>query len=254
MVVARFDEPIEDCAAAERQLKVTTTPSVEGAWCSINDRKAHWRPREYFPAAPVPTSIAIIYEPAGDGLYGQQDNRVNLRIGWFARHDRQTTVDQQTSTKTVCSVTMLDSPWAGTESAQRQDDSLLDPAAFNNRCWTRPTGTDGFVDLRLPVDSAVVGYRSVRYAVPGSVRTGSTHQLETPCGHNKVETNVSAGCLNLSAAHAKWFYEFSQPGDAVEICKYRQNRCNTGRTEIECAMGSSVCQAAPCAASAADTP
>ena len=27
---------------------VTTTPRVEGAWHWVNDRKAHWRPREYY--------------------------------------------------------------------------------------------------------------------------------------------------------------------------------------------------------------
>jgi len=30
-------------------------------------------------------------------------------------------------------------------------------------------------------------------------------------------TNVSHGCLNLSADNARWFYDFSQPGDVVEV-------------------------------------
>ena len=30
-------------------------------------------------------------------------------------------------------------------------------------------------------------------------------------------TNVSAGCLNLSPEHAKWYFDFAQPGDVVEV-------------------------------------
>ena len=30
-------------------------------------------------------------------------------------------------------------------------------------------------------------------------------------------TNVSHGCLNLNADNARWFYEFAQPGDVVEV-------------------------------------
>jgi lipoprotein-anchoring transpeptidase ErfK/SrfK len=30
-------------------------------------------------------------------------------------------------------------------------------------------------------------------------------------------TNVTHGCLNLNEENAKWFYEFSVPGDIVEV-------------------------------------
>jgi lipoprotein-anchoring transpeptidase ErfK/SrfK len=29
--------------------------------------------------------------------------------------------------------------------------------------------------------------------------------------------NVSHGCVNLAPANAQWFYNFSQPGDVVEV-------------------------------------
>ena len=34
------------------------------------------------------------------------------------------------------------------------------------------------------------------------------------------------GCLNLSADNARWFYDFSQPGDVVEVI-------NTGGAPLE---------------------
>ena len=30
-------------------------------------------------------------------------------------------------------------------------------------------------------------------------------------------TNVSHGCLNLSGENAKWYFDFVQPGDPVEV-------------------------------------
>jgi lipoprotein-anchoring transpeptidase ErfK/SrfK len=47
-----FDKPIHDKAAVERQLEVTSTPAVEGAWSWMTDRdgkdRIDFRPREYW--------------------------------------------------------------------------------------------------------------------------------------------------------------------------------------------------------------
>ena len=48
VVVAHFDEPIADRAAAERQLSVTTNPPVRGSWYWVDDQNAHWRPEKYY--------------------------------------------------------------------------------------------------------------------------------------------------------------------------------------------------------------
>ena len=44
-VVARFDEPVDNKANAERHLVVTTQP-VHGSWYWLDDQTAHWRPGE----------------------------------------------------------------------------------------------------------------------------------------------------------------------------------------------------------------
>jgi lipoprotein-anchoring transpeptidase ErfK/SrfK len=68
----------------------------------------------------------------------------------------------------------------------------------------------------LPVD-APSGYRiSVPYATRISPDGIYLHEREATVWA-QGNTNVSAGCLNLSAADAQWFYEFSQPGDVVEV-------------------------------------
>lgn len=82
VVVAHFDEPITDKAAAEKRLEVTTTPRVTGVWNWIDDQTAHWRPEKYYAPGTSITVAANIYGAAlGDGLYGQDDEQVSFRIG-----------------------------------------------------------------------------------------------------------------------------------------------------------------------------
>ena len=42
------------------------------------------------------------------------------------------------------------------------------------------------------------------------------HQLDATVWA-QGNTNPSHGCLNLNADNAKWFYDFSVPGDVVEV-------------------------------------
>ncbi|MBI3692223.1 MAG: hypothetical protein HY239_16615, partial [Mycolicibacterium aromaticivorans] len=82
VVVAHFDEPITDKAAAERRLSVTTSPPVRGSWYWLDDQNAHWRPPQYFaPGTEVSVEANIYGTPVGQGLYGQEDARVRFRIG-----------------------------------------------------------------------------------------------------------------------------------------------------------------------------
>jgi lipoprotein-anchoring transpeptidase ErfK/SrfK len=68
----------------------------------------------------------------------------------------------------------------------------------------------------LPIDSPS-GYRiSVPYATRISPDGIYLHEREATVWA-QGNTNVSAGCLNLSAENAEWFYNFSAPGDVVEI-------------------------------------
>lgn len=72
VVVARFDEPIPDRAAAQRTLRVTTSPPVDGAWTWVNDATAHWRPQHYYAPGTTVTVAANIYGvPLGGGFTGK---------------------------------------------------------------------------------------------------------------------------------------------------------------------------------------
>ena len=82
VVVAHFDEPITDRAAAQRRLSVTTAPSVQGSWYWMDDQNAHWRPQQYYTPGTKVTAAANIYgADLGGGLYGQEDTKVSFTIG-----------------------------------------------------------------------------------------------------------------------------------------------------------------------------
>ncbi|MCH9733066.1 MAG: hypothetical protein K0U78_00680, partial [Actinomycetia bacterium] len=82
VIVATFDADIPDRAAAESRLQVKTSPQLAGSWMWVNDRKAHWRTREYFPSGTEVTVKADLYgTDLGGGLFGEKDKQVSFRIG-----------------------------------------------------------------------------------------------------------------------------------------------------------------------------
>lgn len=219
VIVAHFDEKISDRAAAERQLKVTTNPAVDGSWFWVDGQNAHWRPQHYYAPGTTVTAEAKIYGIAlGDGLFGQDDTRVSFRIG-----DAHVSIaDDATKMVTVFNNGALvrtmptSMGMGGTETVGAQTISL----------WT-PSGVYTVLDKGNPVvmDSSTfglpknsrLGYReTINYATRISIDGIYLHQLDATVwaqGH----TDTSHGCLNLNGDNAKWFYEFSVPGDVVEV-------------------------------------
>lgn len=219
VIVARFDSPIVDRAAAERRMQVATTPSVAGAWSWVSDQKAHWRPRDYFPPNTTVRVAAGIYgAELGDGLYGQEDRSVGFTIG----PSRVTIADDVTKQVSV----YVDGTLVRTMPTSMGRGGTETVGGKTIAFWTQP-GVYTVMDKAnpvmmdsstygLPVNSAS-GYRiSVPYATRISPDGIYLHEREATVWA-QGNTNVSAGCLNLSAEDARWFYELSQPGDVVEI-------------------------------------
>ncbi|MBI5340884.1 MAG: L,D-transpeptidase family protein [Mycolicibacterium rufum] len=219
VVVAHFDEPMSDRAAAERRLKVTTSPPVEGSWYWLDDQNVHWRPREYFATGTVVTAEANIYgAPLGNGLYGQEDSRVTFTIGdaHVSIADDATKQVKVYENGVLVRTMPTSMGMGGTETiggqsfsfwTQRGVYSVLDKA--------NPVIMDSST-YGLPINSRL-GYReTINYATRISTDGIYLHQLDSTVWA-QGNTNVSHGCLNLNGDNAKWFYEFSQPGDIVEV-------------------------------------
>lgn len=219
VIVAHFDEQISDRAAAERRLTVTTNPSVHGSWYWVDNQNAHWRPERYYAPGTTVTAEAKIYGIAmGDGLFGQEDSRVSFRIGdaHISVADDATKQVSVYDNGALVRTMPTSMGMGGTATVAGQTLSF----------WT-PPGIYTVLDKGNPVvmDSSTfglpknsrLGYREIiNYATRISTDGIYMHELDTTVWA-QGNTDTSHGCLNLNADNAKWFYDFSVPGDVVEV-------------------------------------
>src|SRR6267154_6049556 len=219
VIVAYFDEPINDRAAAQRRLSVRTAPSVPGSWYWLDDQHAHWRPQQYFRPGTVVTVEANIYGiPLGDGLYGQEDSQATFTVG-DAHVSIADDLTKQVSVYNNGALvrTMLTSMgMGGSETIGGTTLSFwTPPGIYTVMDKANPVIMDSST-IGLPINSRL-GYReTIPYATRISPDGIYLHQLNATVwaqGH----TNTSHGCLNLNGDNAKWFYDFSVPGDVVEV-------------------------------------
>lgn len=219
VIVAHFDEQISDRAAAERQLTVTTNPPVQGSWYWVDNQNAHWRPEHYYAPGTTVTAEAKIYGIAvGNGLFGQEDTKVSFRIG-----DAHTSIaDDATKQVSVYNNGAL----VRTMPTSMGMGGTATVAGQTLSFWT-PPGIYTVLDKGNPVvmDSSTfglpknsrLGYREIiNFATRISTDGIYMHELDSTVWA-QGNTDTSHGCLNLNADNAKWFYDFSVPGDVVEV-------------------------------------
>lgn len=219
VIVAKFDEPIDNKANAERHLTVTTNPPVRGAWYWVDDRTAHWRPEKYYPPGTTVDVAATIYGVAlGDGLYGQEDEHLSFKIG----DSHVSIADDNTKQVSVFENGKLvrtmptSMGMGGTETVGGTTLSFWTPrGVYTVMDKANPVIMDSST-FGLPINSRL-GYReTIAYATRISSDGIYLHQLNSTVWA-QGNTDTSHGCLNLNGDNAAWFYDFSVPGDIVEV-------------------------------------
>jgi lipoprotein-anchoring transpeptidase ErfK/SrfK len=204
-----FDDPVTDKAAVESHLQVTSSQPTDGVWSWVNDAEVHFRPSTYWPANTDVTLNANLYGvDLGNGIWGEKNRTVSFHVG--AKH--VSVADAGTHTLTVYDGDQVVQTFpmsAGSNANPTRNGVHV--VTEMNRKMVMDSSTFG-----LAVD-APGGYRAdVEYATRISNNGEFVHAAPWSVG-SQGHANVSHGCINLSTDRAAWFFDFSQPGDVVEV-------------------------------------
>jgi lipoprotein-anchoring transpeptidase ErfK/SrfK len=208
-VAIRFDENISNRLAAEKAIKITSNPPVQGAFYWLNSREVRWRPAAYWkPGTTVDVAVNTYGVDLGDGLFGQENVTTHFTIG----DEVITTVDDNTKTLTVKrngEVIKTMPVSMGKNSAPTNNGTYIVGDRFSHIVMDSST-------YGVPVNSPN-GYRTeVDWATQISYSGIFVHGAPWSVG-SQGYSNVSHGCINVSTSNGQWFYGNSKRGDVVEI-------------------------------------
>ncbi|MFG3344931.1 Ig-like domain-containing protein [Streptomyces sp. NPDC048018] len=211
-ITAELSLPVKDRAAravVERALKVRSSPAVEGSWYWVDDKKLHFRPKEYWPAgASVTVTGNLDGLKVGDKLYGGASKPLRLTIG-----DRiEAVADAGSHYMTV-----------------RKNGEVINTIpvttgkpGFSTRNGIKVVlGKEYYVRMRGTSIGIAEG-SSESYDLPVYYATRVTwsgeyvHAAPWSVG-SQGAANVSHGCVGMSTDNAAWFYQTVRPGDIVRV-------------------------------------
>ena len=208
-VAIRFDENVPDRLAAEKAIKITTNPPVDGAFYWLNNREVRWRPEQFWkPGTSVDVAVNIYGADLGNGLFGQQNAKTHFTIG----DEFIATADDNTKTVTVRingDVVKTMPTSMGKNGTPTNNGTYIVGGRFTHIIMDSST-------FGVPVNSPN-GYRTdVDWATQISYSGIFVHSAPWSVGAQGY-TNTSHGCLNVSPSNAVWFYNNTKRGDIVEV-------------------------------------
>lgn len=224
-VGVRFDEAIEDKAAAERALRVTTSPKVDGSWHWFSDQVAHWRPAAYWkPGTKVSVTAAVYGLHVGGDIYGQQDVSTSFTIG----ASKIATIDDRTKQMVVRiggKVVRTIPVAMGKNQRIVANGKTID---YLTQSGPHVVAEKYPVKKMSSASYGVTDKENPNYYeedIPLAVRISPDGEFVHAASWSVAQQgvrNVSHGCVNISPANASWFYKTFSFGDVVDIR-------NTGR-------------------------
>jgi lipoprotein-anchoring transpeptidase ErfK/SrfK len=204
-----FSSNVPDKAAAEKAIKITTEPSVDGAFYWFRDNEVHWRPKEYWKSGTKITIDAAVYgKSLGPGVFGKEDRKASITIGPKLvavadgeSHQMTVTKDDQLI-KTV-PISM------GKKGHETPSGTYVVMTEQQN--YTMDSGTYG-----VPADSPG-GYRTKIDFASRLSNSGIFYHSAPWSVRQQGNSNVSHGCINMSTDNAKWMQDIGLKGDIFII-------------------------------------
>jgi lipoprotein-anchoring transpeptidase ErfK/SrfK len=208
-IIVRFDLPVKNRELYEKNMSVESSQPAEGRWAWFSDREVHYRTKEYWPAnTDVTVKVLVNSLPAGDGIYGQQDQVVKFHVG------RKVVAQVDVSRYTL---------------TLKADDKVLRtiPVSTGDSDHRTRRGTKVIMEKlrKVDMDAATTGVDSedddyydledVEYAMRLTNSGEFLHAAPWSVG-SQGRANVSHGCTGMSTANAEWLYGQMKKGDPVE--------------------------------------
>jgi lipoprotein-anchoring transpeptidase ErfK/SrfK len=203
-VLLYFSHRITDRAAVERALQLSTSKPVTGAWywddsCGTAPTCAYFRTRDYWPSG---TSVSFTGHLDGvegaPGVYGNHTLTQSFTIGR--------------------SVIAVGSPKTHRTQIYVSGHKRYDwPISTGKPGDDTPDGSYLTIEKENPVRMTGPGYSLL---VPYSVRftwSGDYYHDASWSTGAQGSSNVSHGCVNLSPADSKIYYDLAVPGDPITI-------------------------------------
>ena len=205
-----WNHPVEDKAAVERRLKVTTPVPVEGSWHWNNDKQVNFRPKNLWPEnTKVTVDIDTQGVEAGDDLWGWANRHIEFTIG-------KSVVSRVDVTKHVMTVIISGKVarrvpvTAGKDGfTTRSGNKVIMEKYPIKRMDARTVGIQ-------PDDPEYYDIRDVRYAHRVTSSGEFVHGAPWSSGSQGRE-NVSHGCVGMSLQNAAWYYTQTHIGDPVVV-------------------------------------
>ena len=208
VIVSFGTEPV-DRAAIAKNISITTTPKVEGAWVWVQHDDGNWaldfRTKEYWPANTKVHVQANVYGlKFADGAYGKSDITTDFTIGRSQivkadvnSHFLQVFRDGALVASYPASYGKGDTPDKITRSGIHVVNDMFPQKLMSNPKY-------GYVNQ--------LEHWAVRISDNGEFIHANPNTVGDP-----GNTNVSHGCVNLSLADAEAFYKSTLLGDPVEV-------------------------------------
>ena len=210
-IVIRFDKPVQDRAAVESVLTVSTTTPVVGSWHWVNSAEVHFRPQTAWPArSQVRLDVELASVKTGASQWGATDTTLRFGIGDV----HLTKVDGKKHTLTVY---VNGKTWAVWPTSLGRPEFVTRTGNYTvlakqptrrmtscNAGITCSPSNPNFYDLTVNWDVRLTYSGTFIHSAPWSVRSQGVD-------------NVSHGCINLSPAHATAYFNLARYGDLVTV-------------------------------------
>jgi lipoprotein-anchoring transpeptidase ErfK/SrfK len=204
-IAVDFDAPVTDKAAAQKAMTVRTSVPVEGSWAWLDDTRAHWRPKAYWPAGTrVEVGLKLYGVHYGGGVYGDDDLTARFTIG----RNQVVKANTRTHRLQVFRDGKLTADFPASFGLE------TDPGRVTN------SGTHVVMSKHESYSMTNPRYDYYDVVVPWAVRISNNGEFVhgyAPSVWAQGNQNVSHGCVNLSPANAKRYFDSALVGDPVEI-------------------------------------